>query len=196
MPLTSITGGETNLAELLASGHICEMDNSLTVGVQVSVHRAVLAGDGSLINCGTFLAYYTTAGKVISTDIDVQALIKIINTVMQIEYGHLEGCFEEDKNSHCVIRKLERLECSGDPVCNEMDCPLLEFSENYGIIPSSVTIAPVSIVHKCDAECKFITGKKQTVEREEFVNKRLLNYVHNYRNFYFCLNIYCMKCVM
>ena len=82
MPLTSISGGETNVAELLASGHICEMDNALTVGVQV--HRAVLAGDGSLINCGTFLAYYTTAGKVIPTDIHVdvekQALTKITCT--------------------------------------------------------------------------------------------------------------------
>ena len=32
---------------------------------------------------------------------------------------------------------------------------------------ASATIAPVSIVHKCDSECKFITGTKQTVEREE-----------------------------
>ena len=71
MPLTSITGGETNLAELLATGHICEMEELLTVDVRVSVYRAVLAGDGSLINCGIFLAYYTTVGKVISTDIDV-----------------------------------------------------------------------------------------------------------------------------
>ena len=50
IPLTLITGEETNLAELLATGHICEMDESLTADVRVSVYRAVLAGDGSLIN--------------------------------------------------------------------------------------------------------------------------------------------------
>ena len=72
----------------------------------------------------------------------------------------------------------------------------LPSTTNYRIIPSSTTISPVSIVHKCDSEYKFITGTKQTVEHEEFVNKRLLNYVHNYHNFYFCLNVYCMKCVM
>ena len=96
IPLTSITGEETNLAELLATGHICEMDESLTVDVRVSVYRAVLAGDGSLINCGSFLAYYTTVGKVISTEIDVarvmkQALTKTHAKIhMQIEYGHIK----------------------------------------------------------------------------------------------------------
>ena len=63
MPLTSITGKETNLAELQANGHICswEMDTQST---QISVYRAVLAGDGSLVNCGSFLAYYSTTAKV------------------------------------------------------------------------------------------------------------------------------------
>ena len=66
MPLTSITGEETNLAEIQANGlmYTCaEVDAS----AQVSVHRAVLAGDGSLINCGSFLAYYTSVAKVRST---------------------------------------------------------------------------------------------------------------------------------
>ena len=78
---------------------------------------------------------------------------------------------------------------------NEMDCPLLELTEDYRIIPSSAAIAPVSVVHECDDECKFIAGTKQTVEREQIINKGLLSYVHNYCNFYFCLNVYCMKCV-
>ena len=66
---------------------------------------------------------------------------------------------------------------------NELDCPLLELSEHYKIIPSSAAIAPVSILHECDDDCKFVAGTKRTVEREEFVNKGLLIYVHNYRNF-------------
>ena len=41
---------------------IGEMD-IITTNVQISVHRAVLACDGSLINCGSFLAYYNTEGK-------------------------------------------------------------------------------------------------------------------------------------
>ena len=34
------------------------------------------------------------------------------------------------RNSHCVIRRLERLECGGNPVYNKMDCPLLELTED------------------------------------------------------------------
>ena len=33
---------------------------------KVSVNRVVLAGDGSLMNCGSFLAYYTSVVKVCS----------------------------------------------------------------------------------------------------------------------------------
>ena len=44
--------------------HACEMDSSLTINVQVSVHRAVRTDDDSLINCGSSLAYYATIGKV------------------------------------------------------------------------------------------------------------------------------------
>ena len=40
MSLTSITGEETNVAEMLATGHACGMDSSL-IDVKVSVHRAV-----------------------------------------------------------------------------------------------------------------------------------------------------------
>ena len=63
MPLTSITGEETNLAELQANGHICSWERD-TQSTQISVYRAVLAGDGSLVNCGSFLAYYNTTAKV------------------------------------------------------------------------------------------------------------------------------------
>ena len=78
---------------------------------------------------------------------------------------------------------------------NEMDCPMLELTEEYKVIPSSAAIAPVSVVHECDSDCKHVLGTTQTVEREHILNKGLLSYVHNYRNFYFCLNVYCMKCV-
>ena len=66
IPLTSITSEETNLAEIQATGHTCEMAG-ITTDAQVSVHRAVLAGNGSLINCGCFLAYYSSIRKVYST---------------------------------------------------------------------------------------------------------------------------------
>ena len=98
-------------------------------------------------------------------------------------------------NSYCVVRQLARLECGGNPMFNEMDCPLLELTDEYKIIPSSAAIAPVSVVHECDSECEYVAGTTQIVEREHIVNKRPLSYVHNYRNFYFSLNVYCMKCV-
>ena len=66
MTLTSIAGEETNLAELQANGHTCscEMDTQST---RISVYKAVVTGDGSLVNCGSFLAYYNTTAKVHST---------------------------------------------------------------------------------------------------------------------------------
>jgi uncharacterized protein (AIM24 family) len=68
MPLTSITGEETNLDEIQANGHMCTYEIHVDASAKVSVHRVVLAGDGSLINCGSFLAYiyYTSVAKVCS----------------------------------------------------------------------------------------------------------------------------------
>ena len=48
---------------------------------------------------------------------------------------------------------------------NEMDCPLLELTDEYKIIPSSAAIAALSVVHECDSECKYVAGTTQTVER-------------------------------
>lgn len=74
---------------------------------------------------------------------------------------------------------------------NELDCPLLELSEHYKIIPSSAVIAPVTILHECDNYCKFIAGTKQTDECEEYINKGLLNYAHN-----FVISIFVSMCMV
>lgn len=55
MPLTSITSEEMNLAKIQATGHTYEMAG-ITIDAQVSVYRAVLAGDNSLMD----VSWHTT----------------------------------------------------------------------------------------------------------------------------------------
>ena len=84
---------------------------------------------------------------------------------------------------------------AGTAILNDRDCPLLT-SMNYirGIAPSSV-VSAVSIVHECTTDCKYTNCKATIIERETVTISNGLNLVHDYSNNFFCLNVYCMKCI-
>ena len=44
---------------------------------------------------------------------------------MQTDFGRLAACFSTSGESFCVVQILEHMDCFGDQLYNEYDCPLL-----------------------------------------------------------------------
>ena len=100
-------------------------------------------------------------------------------SLQQVQYGVLLAIVQaqESLGSMCVVQKLETLEAiDGSALLTEFDCPILNLtSELFHVSPFNI-FKPVSIIHICSSTCRMINAT---------------NFVHDFSNGMFCLNIYC-----
>ena len=116
----------------------------------------------------------------------------------QIKYGCLSCCVTTTNGvTYAYVHCLELVtDGAGTIITNDRDCPLLTCMNYVTAINPNTIISAVSIVHECTRDCKYKAGKSSTIEREAVDLSTGLTLEHNYTtNTFFCLNIYCMKCV-
>ena len=93
----------------------------------------------------------------------------------------------------CAVIPFEAMLAGSEPICNEMDCPLLVLTKDIHFLPPISLISPVSIVHECSESCKFEYDSYFTiVERESVPASNRCVFCHDWSNDMFCLNVYCM----
>ena len=83
---------------------------------------------------------------------------------------------------------------SRTPATDELGCPLLYLTDTIFIVKTSAVLNAVSVVHKCESSCQFVSRLcPRNVERENISTYRL-EYEHDYcGNYNYCLNVFCMK---
>ena len=76
---------------------------------------------------------------------------------------------------------------------NELDCPLIEESHRYAVIPSVSVLHSISILHECGTSCTLQTSLKTCMEREDIAitSRYMIKHDKNYK--FYCINSYCMN---
>ena len=78
-------------------------------------------------------------------------------------------------------------------VCNHLDCPLLLLTREVFCISPSQVLNSVSILHECIDSCTFKRVRfSKRVERED-IQTTETEFIHDWNNDTFCLNVYCMS---
>ena len=72
----------------------------------------------------------------------------------------------KDHTSYCVLQKFCKVSAGGVPIVNEMDCPLLQATDRFYVVPSVNVIGSITIIHECSNSCGVQQSRKALVERE------------------------------
>ena len=89
----------------------------------------------------------------------------------------------------------QQFSLTGDEICNEFDCPLVELSQNIFIVDPKVIMGPVSIVHSCTQTCQVYREPSTCSYEREVVSVADATQVvfkHDLSNRLYCINIYCI----
>lgn len=118
----------------------------------------------------------------------------MIHIALQMKFGILLTCCKSSNgNQFCVIRGFQELLSQGEARKNELGCPLLLLTHMIVTLRASVLLNAVSIMQECDVTCKFLTRQcPRNVERQS-LSFSALDYQHNFYNYNYCFNVYCMK---
>ena len=86
--------------------------------------------------------------------------------------GRLVSCVEEisTKQSFCIIKKMDLCTAGNIPIMNELDCPLIEESHRYEVIPSVSVLHSISILHECGTSCTLQTSLKDMHGKRRYYN--------------------------
>ena len=112
----------------------------------------------------------------------------------QVMLGVLIACVRVTESNHemCVIRKLDTLLTPhGEPLLSDLECPLLQLSNDlFGVAPSSI-LKPISVVHACNESCRIIAGPTEHELERETVGTSRLVHSHDFSNTLFLYNVFC-----
>lgn len=90
------------------------------------------------------------------------------------------------------MEKFEAFEFNGQPITNEMECPLMESNGRFDVILSTCILGCISLIHECETLCTYTSHRKIMIEREEVtISKK--GFEHSGRNNMYAVNIYCMN---
>ena len=103
------------------------------------------------------------------------------------------GVKTEDYESYCIVNTFDTIDVGGHQLINEFDCPLLELTEKFEVVPSVDVLKSVSVIHACSGTCISTPKKRTLLEREEVEVKTLKTIKHDYTNNMFFLNLYCIN---
>ena len=94
-------------------------------------------------------------------------------------------------DSYIIVNTMECLKLGDLPIINHIDCPLIEQTERYELLPSTNIHGPISIVHACGNSC-VISNNEVNIEREAVVVTSFKT-KHDFKNTLYVINIYCMN---
>ena len=90
----------------------------------------------------------------------------------------------------------QQLTLSGNEICNDFECPLLELSRNIYVVDPKAIMGPVSIIHSCTETCKVYQEQSTRHYEREVVTvsyAKSVVFKHDLRNRHYCINIYCIN---
>lgn len=90
------------------------------------------------------------------------------------------------------MQKLDKQEAGNIPITNEMDCPLIEESHRFAILPSQSILGSISIVHECGSSCIIQQTTQRKIEREDVI-LQVHHVNHDFKNKMYCINIFCIN---
>ena len=91
------------------------------------------------------------------------------------------------------MQKMYDMEVGSSPITNEMDCPLLEESFRFMILPSHHILGSISVVHQCDTSCTVHNTTQSSIERED-VTLPVQHINHDFKNnTMYCVNVFCIN---
>ncbi len=70
---------------------------------------------------------------------------------------------------------------------NEENCTTLHILPNISQIDATYIIIPISIIHECTSNCKYVQGATYLAERQSITTEKKLTLEHDYSNHLFCL---------
>ncbi len=75
---------------------------------------------------------------------------------------------------------------------DDLDCPRYALMNELFVVDTHDILTAVSMVHKCESSCGFVSKSfSRNVERENISTSRL-EFIHDYSNVQYCLNIFCL----
>ena len=169
-----------------------ELPDGINLTDDSELYHLLISRSQQLVRCGE---YIKLCSEVCCTCIDMESTIITHGSILQQEeHAILLACVTTGGRQLCIVRNFERVECNGEPVMNDLCCPLLTLSPNMRCVSPICVHAAVSIVHECTT-CHFVeTHPPCLVERELVPSTHTnLTYKHDWSNNFFCVNIYCMN---
>lgn len=99
----------------------------------------------------------------------------------------------KNHTSYCVLQKFEKVCAGGILVVNEMDCPLLQATYRFEVIPSINIMGSISVLHECTSSCTIKQLDTTMIERERVTIEGRRTLCHDKTNEYYSINIYCIN---
>ena len=96
------------------------------------------------------------------------------------------------KKAIALFKKMDRILSGANAVVNDMECPLLDKSHRFEVIPSIGVLGPVSVIHECGSSCQMSTQSDTKIERE-VVTTHYKQYKHDFTNTLYSINMYSMS---
>lgn len=105
------------------------------------------------------------------------------------------ACVKHAKNhtSYCVLQKFEQVFAGGVHIVNEMDCPLLQATDRFDVVPSVDVMGSVSIIHECNNSCSVQQSRTARIERETVTILGGESFRHDLTNKFYSVNTYCIN---
>ena len=113
--------------------------------------------------------------------------------MLQVECGLLLSCFAVNGEGHCPVQVFEKLQCGLQPLVNEFNGPLLSATSIIMRVSSQAVISSISVAHECCSTCTFQQEHNRFLIEREQVDIAGLQYIHDFSNNLFCLNVYSMN---
>lgn len=106
----------------------------------------------------------------------------------------LACCKHSDGGQFCVLRGFQRLLSSqGESIENGFGCPMLLLTHTVMTVKASTLVNAVSVVHKCGSTCRFVTRQCHKNIERQVLSCESLDFQHDFCNYNYCRNVYCMK---
>ena len=115
--------------------------------------------------------------------------------MQQMDCAFMSACVKHNKTntSYCVLQKVDKLLVGGVPVLNEMDCPLVQATQRFRVVPSTAVMGSISLIHECNTSCRVQPQRIAMIERERTAVTGGKTFAHDRKNTFYSINTYCIN---
>ena len=104
----------------------------------------------------------------------------------------LTTCKSTGGTVFCIIQGFQPCISNAVPLLSHHDCPIFELTKTIFTTEATNVSKSVSFVHLCADSCKFEEASASVLLEQEEVDAPGLHFIHDYRNYMYCYNVYCM----